>query len=161
VLQNVLYDIATQVFGMHIENNLQVLESIFTEANSERYGLYFDKEGKYIRATDTSGFDYKKLSMAPDQQLASLKQLRDSVYGAVTTGKGELITTQTNSGRKLLNQEVGGAYLRIMDRYYNQLFIQEKNSVVPAYSRLLFDIDKCADGTKGEWFELPHETIMT
>jgi len=44
VMQNVLHDIATQVYGMHIENNMEVLKSIFTEASSKRYGLYFTKD---------------------------------------------------------------------------------------------------------------------
>lgn len=161
VIQNVLYDIATQVFGMHIENNIDVLKWIFTETSSERYGLYFTKDGADLRVVDVAWFDYKKLSMAPDQQLAWLQTLRDRIHKEVTDWKGGLITTQTNSWRETLNKEVGGAYLRIIDRYYNQLYAGNTNWPVLAFDRISFDIEKCADTTKGQRFELPPETVTT
>jgi hypothetical protein len=46
VVQNVLYDIATQVYGNHLPiHSLEALSLIFTEENKEEYGVYlYEKE---------------------------------------------------------------------------------------------------------------------
>jgi hypothetical protein len=46
VVQNVLFDIARQVYGMHVQqNDMEALSLIFSESRKDQHGIYVSKIG--------------------------------------------------------------------------------------------------------------------
>lgn len=105
-LQTILYRIATEVIGAKTNNTMEDIKDTFNESNEKTYGLYFNKNkldvnGNYFTDTEYLWTD-----------VATIKKIRADIQEQIKDG--DLIKIWT--GTKYLNNEIGNAYLKIIDQ---------------------------------------------
>jgi hypothetical protein len=162
-----LYDITDEVYGMHLPANSRVeLQRVFHEQFADQYGLYFTDQGESIAVSDADRFDAEfELGSDPVDQLAALQGMRAQIAEEMHEGTdGDLIDTGSGSGEKLLNEEIGGRYLEICDRYLDRLTTASGN---PNWQVIRDRLDQYQDRLSSSdqptdaWFQLPAYDIET